>query len=82
MSFNPSTLTVPVGSTVFWTNLDGMNHSVVSRANDGGIDNSGALASPLLGQGDAWSFTFTSAEVYPYRCGPHAGMTGSITVTD
>ncbi len=71
-NFGPGGLEVKVGTTVTWTNKDGMDHTVT--ADDGTFD-SGAL-----GRGGSFSFTFTEAGTFSYYCDFHAGMTGEITV--
>jgi plastocyanin len=73
-AFNPPTLAVPRGTTVTWTNNDGLGHSVV--AGDGGF------ASDTLGTGASFQFTFHSAGEFAYICGLHPSMTGVVTVED
>jgi plastocyanin len=74
-AFDPSNLTVKTGTTVTWTNLDSVNHTVTS---DTGLFDSGEL-----GKGSTFSFTFDKAGVYTYYCIPHhSKMTGTVTVTD
>lgn len=63
---------VPVGSTVVWTNVDPVGHTVTSK--------SGVFASPLFGAGGTFSFTFTSKGSYSYFCEPHPSMTGTVIV--
>jgi plastocyanin len=72
ISFNPSSLTVPVNATVTWTNKDGMTHNVTS--------DSGWFASGNINQGGTYSHQFTSTGTFTYRCTIHAGMTGKIIV--
>ena len=76
-SFNPQTLRVSVGTTVTWTNMDTVAHSVVS-----GTPNqpSGLFQSSLLGNGQSFSYTFDTPGTYTYYCGPHPYMTGTIVV--
>jgi len=71
-SFDPQNPTIYIGDTVTWSNIDGSGHTTTSN---GSIWNSGTLQN-----GQSFSFTFTSAGTFPYRCSIHAGMTGSITV--
>jgi plastocyanin len=74
-AFDPSNLTVKTGTTVTWTNMDGVNHTVTS---DTGLFDSGEL-----GKGGTFSFTFDKAGVYTYYCVPHhSKMQGTVTVTD
>ena len=50
-AFSPDSLTIDVGDSVSWTNMDNDNHSVRSRSEDGSIDDSGPLQSDLFGIG-------------------------------
>ncbi len=71
--FAPGTITVPVGASVHWQNLDGEPHTVVSLE---GLFRSGALD-----QGDSYAFTFKTAGTYRYVCSIHPQMVGTIIVT-
>jgi plastocyanin len=73
-AFNPATLTVPVGTTVTWTNEDTAPHTVTSKSG-------GPLNSPNLSKGDSWSFTFTTPGSYEYFCAIHPDMVGKVIVT-
>lgn len=72
-SFSPSPLTVPVGSTVTWTNQDDVPHNV--RSSEGQT-----LKSPVLDTDQKFSFTFTKAGTYQYFCAIHPKMTGKVIV--
>jgi plastocyanin len=72
-AFAPPTLAVTVGSTVTWTNQDGVSHSVDSS--DDTFD------SEPLGQGATFAHTFDAAGSFTYLCGIHPSMSGTITVT-
>lgn len=72
-AYEPSDITVSVGDTVIWTNMDSVSHTVTS-------DEGGELDSPLLSQGDTYSHTFESAGVYDYHCTVHPFMKGIVTV--
>ena len=74
-AFVPSALTVPVGTTVTWTNLDSAPHTVTSTSSPS------VLNSPTLHTGDTYHYTFTSAGSYSYQCTIHPFMTGTVTVT-
>jgi plastocyanin len=71
-SFGPTALTVPVGTTVTWTNRDDIPHTVVSTA--------GVFKSKALDTDDKFSFVFTKAGSYPYFCSIHPKMTGTVVV--
>jgi plastocyanin len=79
-AFSPDSIKVAAGTTVIWTNEDSAQHNVVSMAADGSVDAAGVLNGPLLGQGESFSFTFSDAGSFDYRCAPHASMTGAVEV--
>ena len=70
--FSINVLTVPVGTTVTWTNQDTTMHTVT--AVDGSFD------SGYYGEGESWSFTFTEAGEYEYYCIPHPWMRAKVIV--
>lgn len=72
MSFSPAAVSVKPGDTVAWTNRDGQDHTVT--AGDGSFD------SGNLKPGDTFSYTFTKAGKFSYRCSLHPRMKGSVTV--
>jgi plastocyanin len=71
-SFGPGTLTVPVGTTVTWTNRDDIPHTVLSTE--------GAFKSKVLDTDDKFSFTFNKPGEYSYFCSVHPKMTGKVVV--
>ncbi len=71
-SFGPDSLTVPVGTTVTWTNSDDIPHTVVST--------DGVFKSKVRDTDEKFSFTFDKAGTYPYYCSVHPKMTGKIVV--
>jgi plastocyanin len=72
LAFDPATVTIKAGQSVIWTNLDSMNHTVVA---DNGEFKSGNLA-----QKDTFTFKFDKAGSYPFHCGIHPSMTGTVVV--
>ena len=70
-AFTPSTLSVKVGDTVTWHQSDDAPHSVVI---------SNGTTSAVLSSGQEFSFTFTTAGQFTYKCGIHPSMTGTIEV--
>ncbi len=76
-SFQPSSISVPVGSTVTWTNEDAFAHSVVAT---GGPD--ATFRSDPLATGQTYSHTFDAPGTYTYICGIHPSMAGSVVVTE
>ena len=71
--YAPSTLAVPVGTTVTWVNQDDVPHNVVSTEGK-------TLKSPVMDTDGKFSYTFTTAGTYPYYCGIHPKMTGKVVV--
>jgi plastocyanin len=73
-SFGPIALTIPVGTTVTWTNRDDIPHNTVSN------DDSKTFKSKVLDTDEKFSFTFNKPGTYPYFCSIHPKMTGKIIV--
>ncbi len=71
-AFSPPSLTINVGDTVVWTQIDSVGHNTVS-------DN-GLWTSPVLSPGQTFSFTFNTPGTFGYLCTIHPFMTGSVTV--
>jgi len=72
-AFSPAALTVRVGDTVTWMNMDTAPHDVTSA--------DGELASPTLRTGQTWSWTATKATSLSYICSIHPDMKATMTVT-
>ncbi len=70
-NFKPQTVTVKAGDTVTWTNQDTFAHTV--KADLFG-------ESPRLDKGGKFSHTFARPGTYPYICGIHNSMTGTVVV--
>ena len=70
--FSPMMVSVPVGGTVVWKNLDGEPHTVVS------VD--GQFRSAALDQDETFSFKFTKPGTYTYLCSIHPKMVAMIMV--
>jgi amicyanin len=71
--FSPATLTVPVDTTVTWTNNDGEPHTIAAK--------DGSFHSPGMDTHGTYSFTFTTTGSYDYICSIHPFMTGTVVVT-
>jgi len=71
-SFTPATLTVPVGTTITWTNSDDIPHTVVSDDK--------TFKSKVLDTDEKFSYTFTKPGTYSYFCSVHPKMTAKIVV--
>ena len=72
--YTPNTVTIARGEAVTWTNNDRMTHQVAWRALE--LDDS-----PLIEPGESFTMTFERAGEYPYFCGPHPWMTGTVVAT-
>ncbi|MGQ0697858.1 MAG: OmpA family protein [Panacagrimonas sp.] len=69
-AYAPAQLTIPIGTTVVWTNEDGSKHFVAFT------DESSAR----MGKGETYSRTFGAPGIYPYVCTLHPTMTGTVVV--
>jgi len=72
-SFNPSALSVKVGTEVVWVNDDAAPHTVTADA--GNLFNSATLA-----PGQSFSFIFATPGTVHYHCNIHPMMKGSVVV--
>ena len=72
-SFAPAMSSVPVGSTITWTNRDDIPHTVVSTEH--------AFKSPVLDTDEQFSHRFDAPGTYEYFCSIHPKMTGRIEVS-
>jgi plastocyanin len=76
-AFNPQSITVNVGTTITWKNLDSVDHTVTTLALDPiGQD---SFDSGYILPGDNFQHTFENAGTYNYRCTIH-GFTGTVIV--
>jgi 3',5'-cyclic-AMP phosphodiesterase len=71
-SFTPATASVPVGTTITWTNRDDVPHVVVSTEQK--------FKSPVLDTDGQFSHRFGAPGAYKYFCALHPKMTGRIVV--
>jgi plastocyanin len=78
VNFTLEGLNIPVGTTVTWTNRDGVSHTSTSGA-PGTPTN--VWDSPTLGNSDSFAFTFNQAGEFPYFCRIHPSITATVTVT-
>jgi len=70
-AFDPASVTVPVGTTVVWTNT-GVAHTTTSSDNVWG--------SEVMERGDTFRYQFTRPGTYPYICGLHPDMQAAVIV--
>jgi len=71
--FQPTTISVPVGTVVLWTNLDPVDHTVT--------DIDWQWDSGLFGEGGTYSKAFDTPGTYVYYCIPHPTMIATVEVT-
>ena len=71
--FNPATLTVPVGTTVVWTNNDEEPHTIAAK--------DGSFRSPGMDTHGTYTYTFATPGSFEYICSIHPFMTGTVVVT-
>jgi plastocyanin len=70
--FTPPTLTVPVGTTVTWTNHDEEPHTITSAT--------GAFSSTGLSHDETFTQRFTQPGTYAYFCALHPHMKATVIV--
>lgn len=75
--FRPDPLTVPAGTTVTFTNLDDILHTVT--AGERGAP-SGQFDGDLQGIDSTFRFTFDEPGTYAYHCTIHPGMDATVVV--
>lgn len=71
-SFQPQDVTIPVGATIVWTNQDTAPHSIA--ADDGSFNSENLTMNSIHRR------VFTTAGSFPYHCGVHPNMHGTIIV--
>jgi 3',5'-cyclic-AMP phosphodiesterase len=71
-SFAPATASVPVGTTITWTNRDDIPHNIVSIEQK--------FKSPVLDTDEKFSHRFDAPGSYRYFCSIHPKMTRRIVV--
>lgn len=76
-SFTPSKITVKKGTTVTWTNEDGVKHDIRPDS-----ESEAFQGSELLDRGESYSFTFNEVGTFTYHCTPHSYMTGTVEVVE
>jgi len=74
MTFTPASIKITSGDSVRWTNNDDRDHSV--NAADG------SFKSGNIRSGGSYGFRFEKIGKFPYGCGYHPRMKGTVTVSD
>ena len=77
--YNPSPLTVSVGTTVTWTNNDNTGHTV-TEGNPSGNTPPNGFDSGILAPGKTFTHTFDTAGTVQYYCTLHPTMLGEVIV--
>lgn len=72
--FTPQQITIKAGDTVRWTNREKRQYHSVW------FEQQGDPEPDYFFPGESYQRTFEQAGVFPYRCGPHPKMTGTVTV--
>ncbi len=75
IKYVPADATVPVGSTVTWTNSDAVAHTVTKESGPGPDFDSGTIAA-----GKTYEETFPEPGEIAYVCTIHPNQTGTLTV--
>ena len=72
-SFVPQYISMPIESTVSWTNDDSIQHTITS-------DEEGLFVSGPISPGDTFDNTFDTPGEFGYHCSIHPWMTGRVMV--
>ncbi len=72
VAFDPTSISVAVGTTVTWTNRDSVEHTVT--ADDGSFD------SQTIAPGATFSQTFSNAGTFTYHCKIPSAMKATVIV--
>jgi nitrite reductase (NO-forming) len=72
-SFVPQFISMPIESTVSWTNDDSIQHTITS-------DEEGLFVSGPISPGDTFYNTFHTPGEFGYHCSIHPWMTGRVMV--
>jgi plastocyanin len=73
-AYNSASVTVRVGDSITWMNHDQAQHDVVTTSAPA------AFQSPLLANGQSWTFQFTQPGTYSYYCSVHPDMRAEVVV--
>ena len=70
--FDPDPITVDVGSSVTWTNVDPVGHTVTARDD--------SFKTGMFFPDESSTVTFDTAGTFPYFCSTHPEMSGTVIV--
>lgn len=71
--YQPDTLTIHVGDTVEWKNIDIVPHTATAMDKK-------SFDSGLIATGNSWRFTFTRTGTYNYECTLHPNMKAKLVI--
>ena len=77
IDFTLEDISVPLGTTVVWTNMDNKSHTTTSGVPP---NVSEIWDSPFLKQSQTFSFRFTEVGEFDYWCRVHPFMTATVNV--
>ena len=81
LAYDPPLVTIAVGQTIRWTNMDDVAHTVTSGVSDGlSATADGLFDSGFMEKDATFIHTFEEAGVFPYYCIPHPWMRGTVVV--
>jgi plastocyanin len=72
LAYSPAKVSIKKGEKVTWTNKDNQDHTVNESA--------GVFTSGNIKPGKSFSYTFSKAGTYSYRCKHHPRMKGTVEV--
>ena len=75
-TYAPKEVQIKAGDTVRWVNREKRtSHSIL-------FPSEGGLESDRIFPDESWQRTFPKAGTYPYTCGPHPEMKGTVVVSE
>jgi len=72
--FIPAEITIKAGESIRWSNKEKRQYHSVW------FEKSGEPEPDYFFPGESYKRTFEKPGIYPYRCGPHPKMLGTVTV--
>jgi plastocyanin len=75
-AFAPATMTIPIGTTVVWTNKDTAPHTATNDPGSAFTFDTGNITT-----GQSGKVTFNTAGTFAYHCSVHPNMHATIVVT-
>ncbi len=83
--YKVANIKIKLGSTVVWTNQDTTDHTIMTGNMDDSqshstSDDKSELMSPVLKNGESYSYTFNEVGNYSYHCSRHPFDKGNVAV--